>query len=116
MRLYRVLIACSCFVISSCGSSRGSLPEQPTHYLKITMEQSKAGGFNEVVDNYLVIKEKTGLSNNEIKRFYAISGSNETILKIDMASMPCSILLKKHKPSPTGDLWLMTDISCDESN
>uniref|UniRef100_UPI0036DEAB61 hypothetical protein n=1 Tax=Photorhabdus sp. RM322S TaxID=3342825 RepID=UPI0036DEAB61 len=49
----------------------------------------------------------------EIKQIYMVQGSDSTVIKIDMASMPCSLLLKNNK-SISGDTWLITDIGCDE--
>lgn len=71
-------------------------------------------GFSKKSDELLIVKNELNLDNGKIKEFYFLDGSQETIMKVSLSTMPCSMLLKKNNTS-SGLMWSVFDMSCDEN-
>ncbi len=114
MGLSRNCFALVCFILSSCGSTTGAITTQVDLVIQPTQEKHvSSGGFDRVADTYVLAREITGLESNEIKQLYEVNGSDSTLIKIDMASIPCSVLLQKNT-NQSSDIWLITDMGCNE--
>ncbi|MCS6738030.1 hypothetical protein NOM80_17400 [Proteus mirabilis] len=114
MGINRSCIALICFFLSSCGSTTGAITTHEHLVTQATQDKHvSSGGFDKVADTYVLAREITGLEANEIKQLYEVKGSDNTLIKIDMASIPCSILLKKNT-GQSSEIWLITDMGCNE--